>query len=78
MRSRNSRVSTGVACLLAAVVLLSGAVRAQDATAKIDNFTFVSARLTVKAGTTVTRRNEDDIPHTVTSAARRNFGDERL
>ena len=70
MRSRNSRVSTGVACLLAAVVLLSGAVRAQDATAKIDNFTFVPARLTVKAGTTVTWRNEDDIPHTVTSAAR--------
>ena len=70
MRSRNSRVSTGVACLLAAVVLLSGVVRAQDATAKIDNFTFVPARLTVKAGTTVTWRNEDDIPHTVTSAAR--------
>ena len=70
MRSRNSRVSTGVACLLAAIVLLSGAVRAQDATAKIDNFTFVPARLTVKAGTTVTWRNEDDIPHTVTSAAR--------
>ena len=70
MRSRNSRVSTGVACLLAAVVLLSGAVRAQDATAKIDNFTFAPARLTVKAGTTVTWRNEDDIPHTVTSAAR--------
>ena len=67
MRSRNSRVSTGVACLLAAVVLLSGAVRAQDATAKIDNFTFVPARLTVKAGTTVTWRNADDIPHTVTS-----------
>ena len=70
MRSRNSRVSTGVACLLAAVVLFSGAVRAQDATAKIDNFTFAPARLTVKAGTTVTWRNEDDIPHTVTSAAR--------
>ena len=70
MRSRDSRVSTGVACLLAAVVLFSGAVRAEDATAKIDNFTFVPARLTVKAGTTVTWRNEDDIPHTVTSAAR--------
>ena len=67
MRSRNSRVSTGVACLLAAVVLFSGAVRAEDATAKIDNFTFVPARLTVKAGTTVTWRNADDIPHTVTS-----------
>ena len=67
MRSRRSRVSTGLACLLAAVVLFSSAVRAEDATAKIDNFTFVPARLTVKAGTTVTWRNEDDIPHTVTS-----------
>ena len=71
MRSRNSRVSTGLACLLAAAVLLSGAVRAEDATAKIDNFTFVPPRLTVKAGTTVTWRNEDDIPHTVTSASQR-------
>jgi plastocyanin len=70
VRSPNSRVSTGVACLLAAVVLFSSAVRAEDATAKIDNFTFVPARLTVKAGTTVTWRNEDDIPHTVTSATR--------
>jgi plastocyanin len=67
VRSRQSRVSTGLACLLAAVVLFSSAVRAEDATAKIDNFTFVPARLTVKAGTTVTWRNEDDIPHTVTS-----------
>ena len=70
MRSRNSRALTGVACLLAAVALFSGAMRAEDATAKIDSFTFVPARLTVKAGTTVTWRNEDDIPHTVTSAAR--------
>jgi len=67
VRSLHSRVSTGLACLLAAVVLFSSAVRAEDATAKIDNFTFVPARLTVKAGTTVTWRNEDDIPHTVTS-----------
>ena len=71
MRSRNSRASTGLACLLAAAVLFSGAVRAEDAAAKIDNFTFVPARLTVKAGTTVTWRNEDDIPHTVTSASQR-------
>ena len=70
MRSRNSRVATGVTCLVAAVILFSGAVSAEDATAKIDNFTFVPARLTVKAETTVTWRNEDDIPHTVTSAAR--------
>ena len=71
MRSRDSRVSTGLACLLVAVVLCPSAVRAEDATAKIDIFTFVPARLTVKAGTTVTWRNEDDIPHTVTSVTQR-------
>src|SRR5262249_41839503 len=71
MRSHDSRVSTGLACLLAAVILCSSAVRAEDATAKIDNFTFVPARLTVKAGTTVTWRNEDDIPHTGTSVTQR-------
>ena len=32
---------------------------------KIDNFTFAPQRITVKAGTTVTWTNEDDIPHTV-------------
>jgi plastocyanin len=32
---------------------------------KIDNFTFVPQRLTVKSGTTVTWINEDDIPHAV-------------
>src|SRR5262249_49287709 len=68
--SPHSGRATGVACLLAAVVFFPGAVRAEDATAKIDNFTFVPARLTVKAGTTVTWRTEDDIPHTVTSSAR--------
>jgi amicyanin len=36
----------------------------------IDNFTFAPQRLTVKAGTTVTWRNEDDIPHTVAASTR--------
>ena len=67
------RLSAGAALLagaLAAVILFPGLVRAEDATVKIDNFTFAPARLTVKAGTTVIWRNEDDIPHTVTSATR--------
>jgi amicyanin len=34
---------------------------------KIDNFSFGPAELTVKAGTTVTWINRDDIPHTVVS-----------
>jgi len=66
-------LSAGTALLaaaLAAAILFPGVVRAEDATVKIDNFTFAPARLAVKAGTTVTSRNEDDIPHTVTSATR--------
>jgi plastocyanin len=34
----------------------------------IDNFAFTPARLTVKAGTTVTWTNRDDIPHTVAAS----------
>ena len=37
---------------------------------KIDNFTFDPPRLTVKAGTTVTWYNEDDIPHTVAASGK--------
>jgi amicyanin len=37
---------------------------------KIDNFTFAPQRLAVKAGTTVTWINDDDIPHTVASSTK--------
>ena len=37
---------------------------------KIDNFVFSPERLTVKAGTTVTWINHDDIPHTVAAKDR--------
>ncbi len=43
------------------------AARADDASVVIDNFTFTPATLTVKAGTRVVWKNEDDIPHTVVS-----------
>jgi plastocyanin len=46
---------------------LSAPARAADASVTIDNFTFSPGRLTVKAGTTVTWVNQDDIPHTVAS-----------
>ena len=36
----------------------------------IDNFTFNPPRVTVKAGTTVTWHNGDDIPHTVASSTK--------
>jgi amicyanin len=58
------------AALLGAVVGtgLAGGVlvaRAQGTatTVSIDNFTFSPPKLTVKAGTTVTWTNKDDIPH---------------
>jgi len=38
---------------------------AEEATVKIDNFTFGPEVLKVKTGQTVTWLNEDDIPHTV-------------
>jgi plastocyanin len=42
-----------------------GAPGATASTVRIDNFTFNSATITVKTGTTVTWVNGDDIPHTV-------------
>jgi plastocyanin len=36
----------------------------------IDNFNFVSAALTVPAGTTVVWTNRDDVPHTITSSSK--------
>jgi amicyanin len=44
----------------------NGPALAEDATIKIANFTFDPPTLTVKAGTTVTWVNADDIPHLVT------------
>ena len=58
-------VFAGVAVLL---LLVATPVWADDAAAvKIGNFTFGPQELKVKAGTTVTWTNEDDIPHTVVS-----------
>lgn len=54
----------GVAVLL---LLTAAPALADDAAVKIGNFTFGPQELKVKAGTTVTWTNEDDIPHTVVS-----------
>ena len=57
-------LGAATATMLAAVVLPSWAQNAAPAGAvSIDNFTFTPASLTVKAGTTVTWTNKDDIPH---------------
>ena len=71
MITRNDRAARTAAMLgavtLAAVLLGPATARAADASVKIDNFIFDPPRLTVKAGTTVTWYNKDDIPHTVVS-----------
>jgi len=42
---------------------------APDSKVEIDNFAFSPARITVKAGTTVTWVNHDDIPHSIVCPA---------
>jgi amicyanin len=67
--ARAAVAATLFGCLAGAT--LGAAIAATDPLAVgIDNFTFTPANLTVKAGTTVTWTNRDDIPHTVTSSAK--------
>ena len=47
--------------------LAARSARAADTEVGIDNFVYNPQQITVKAGTTVTWTNRDDIPHTVTS-----------
>jgi len=56
-----------VGTVLAAGVLFARA-DAPAGAVSIDNFTFGPASLTVKAGTTVTWTNKDDIPHGIASS----------
>jgi plastocyanin len=70
---RNALVAAALgavtATMLAAVVLPGWADTAAPANAvSIDNFTFGPQSVTVKAGTTVTWTNKDDIPHGIASA----------
>ena len=56
------------AMLMSTVSVMSKAATPPAAAAvRIDNFTFKNPVVTVKAGTTVTWTNGDDIPHTVVS-----------
>lgn len=60
----------GAACgpLLAPLVLPAWAQDKPAGAISIDNFTFSPAKLTVKAGTTITWTNKDDIPHGIGSS----------
>ena len=56
-----------IGAVLAAGVLFAGAADSSN-TVSIDNFTFTPKTLTVKAGTTVSWTNHDDIPHGIASS----------
>ena len=69
-RSRPLGAVLLVAAFVAATLFRPTGARAEDAAVQIDDFAFSPPSLTVKAGTTVTWRNKDDIPHTVASSTR--------
>jgi plastocyanin len=74
LASRSTRALRALLLTLAGLVAIlglglvanGGRALADDQTIKIANFTFDPSTLTVKAGTTVTWINTDDIPHLVT------------
>jgi plastocyanin len=66
MRPRRRHTVVFVATVAASALLGFSAVA--DTDIGIDQFSFRPERLTVKAGTTITWTNDDDIPHTVASS----------
>jgi len=64
-----NRRDFGIA-VVATMLLPVSTARAADTEVHIDNFVFEPTQLTVKAGTTVTWMNRDDIPHTVVCAGK--------
>jgi plastocyanin len=69
--TRNIRLATALAIVLVvAAGFPANSAQAADTQVKIDDFTFAPQRINVKAGTTVTWINGDDIPHTVTSSSK--------
>ena len=63
-------IALAVAVLAAAAALPAASAQAADTEVLIDQFTFTPQRITVKAGTTVTWSNEDDVPHTIASSSK--------
>ena len=62
-------LGAATAGVLAAVVL-PGRAQSPASAVSIDNFTFNPQTLTVKAGTTVTWTNKDDIPHAIAAVGK--------
>jgi plastocyanin len=63
-------IALSAAVLAAAATVPTAFVQAADTEVNIDQFAFYPQRITVKAGTTVTWTNEDDVPHTVASSTK--------
>src|ERR1700692_612232 len=87
MKMKNRRwmlgvVLTALAAFTSIAVTRPGVAKAGDqpssAEVKIDNFSFGPASLTVAAGTTVTWKNNDDVPHTVVSDDKTTFRSKAL
>ena len=68
---RGLAAATLAAAIFAATA--SAPARAAEMQVKIDNFVFSPQKLTVKAGSTVTWTNEDDIPHVVLATGGKPF-----
>jgi plastocyanin len=70
-------MKTMMICLTACVLVFYAAAAGgsvapkPEEQVKIDNFSFIPETLTVKAGTTVTWVNKDDVPHTVVSTTKK-------
>lgn len=64
----NLLLRNGALAAVALIALAAAAPAPAAPTVTIGNFTFGPETLTVKAGTTVTWVNGDDIPHTVVAA----------
>ena len=66
-----------IACIALSTLLMWGAVSLAGEkpgtieVVKIDNFSFTPQTVTIRAGTTVTWANKDDVPHTVVSTTKK-------
>ena len=76
MSLRNTLASAAIAAalgattaLMLAAAVLPGRAQSPVSAVSVDNFTFNPQRLTIKAGSTVSWTNKDDIPHAIASVS---------
>jgi len=68
--SSNVRIATALAVAVLSAAFPAASALAADTEVKIDHHAFIPQRVAVKAGTTVTWINDDDVPHTVASSTK--------